>query len=188
MSDGPTSQGTPQGTSLYRELARRLRAVNSVNRELARALPHDCPPAAMWALSLVHQHGEMRLGRMAELMGTDISVASRHVTHAVEQDWLSRAPDPLDRRSRTLRLTPKGQRFVNQRSEELVLILERRLAHWPTEDIDRLSELLGRLHESFIEDPPPQTPARGVAEPRTSPEVAPSPATSPQTSSAQTSS
>lgn len=92
--------------SHFEELARRLGGVEAVRRGLSRALPPDCQPASATVLALLHHHGEMRMSRLAELLDIDMSVTSRHVAHAVGRGWIDRAPDPLDKRSRLLSLSP----------------------------------------------------------------------------------
>lgn len=133
----------------YRELARQLRGVGVVNRELARRLPHDCPPASAGLLTLLRRHGEMRMSRLTELLGIDLSVTSRHVAHAHERGWIERLPDPRDGRSRLLRLTEKGERRVEELGELATEVLREHLTDWSAEDVQTLGSLLDRLGSAF---------------------------------------
>lgn len=133
----------------YEELARHLSALGAVRRELGRGLPADCPPASAAVLTLLHKYGEMRMGRLAELMAVDMSVTSRHVTHNVGRGWVERQPDPDDGRSRLLRLTERGNRQLDTLSEATSDFLEGMLHDWTEEDIARLNGMLERLRESF---------------------------------------
>lgn len=133
----------------YRELARQLRGVGVVNREIARRLPHDCPPASAGLLTLLRRHGEMRMSRLTELLGIDLSVTSRHVAHAHERGWIERLPDPHDGRSRLLRLTASGERQLDELSELTTETLREFLADWTTEDVTALGSLLDRLGTAF---------------------------------------
>lgn len=133
----------------YRELARQLRAVNVVGRELARTLPQDCPPASAGLLTLLRRYGEMRMSRLTELLGIDMSVTSRHVSHAADRGWIERKPDPDDGRSRLLHLTPLGERQLQELSDRATASLSEHLADWPEEDVVCLTDLLGRLHSSY---------------------------------------
>ena len=94
----------------YEELARQLSAIGAVKRGLGRMLPHECPAGAAAVLTLLERHGEMRMSRLAELLAIDMSVTSRHVAHVAERGWIERSPDPGDKRSRILRLTPAGRK------------------------------------------------------------------------------
>lgn len=151
----------------YRELARQLRAVNLVTRELARALPQDCPPASAGLLTLLRTYGEMRMSRLTELLGIDMSVTSRHVAHAADRGWIERRPDPRDGRSRLLHLTALGEREVQELSDRATASLAAHLADWPAEDVVSLTGLLGRLHRCYGSPPAPTGPAEPVS--RTSP-------------------
>ncbi|GAA2429578.1 MarR family winged helix-turn-helix transcriptional regulator [Streptomyces macrosporus] len=138
-------------TGPYEELARQIGSIGAVRRELARSLPHDCPPAAAIVLMLLGRHGEMRMSRLADLMGIDMSVVSRHVTHTVDQGWVDRRPDPLDGRGRLLRLTESGERLLTEMHRRTTETLAHRLRGWSEEDVVRLTELLARLRADFGE-------------------------------------
>lgn len=133
----------------YAELARQLGGVGAVNRWIARSLPDDCPPACVGLLSVLQRHGEARLGQLSDLLAIDLSVTSRHVTHAVERGWVARVPDPHDRRSRLLRLTPAGAALLAELGRRYTDALSAGLAEWPEEDVVRLVELLTRLRDSL---------------------------------------
>ncbi|MFC5145237.1 MarR family winged helix-turn-helix transcriptional regulator [Streptomyces aureoversilis] len=133
----------------YEELARQLSAVAAVRRDLARVLPADCSPAAAVVLTMLRQYGEMRMGKLAELLLIDMSVTSRHVAYAEARGWLERHPDPADRRSRLLRISPDGEALLRQVSGRYTQALATCLQDWSSEDVGRLIELLGRFRESF---------------------------------------
>ncbi|MFD5555714.1 MarR family winged helix-turn-helix transcriptional regulator [Streptomyces sp. NPDC127068] len=135
--------------SAYAELVRQLNAVGAVNRGLARALPAQCPPGAATVLHVLSREGEMRLSRLAELLSVDVSVTSRHVAHVTERGWVDRAPDPDDRRSRLLRLTPSGEAQLDDLRERCTGALAHRLSDWSDEDVTRLTALLARLRTGF---------------------------------------
>lgn len=133
----------------YEELARHISGIGAVRREMVRGFPQDCPPASAAVLTLLHKYGEMRMGRLAELMAIDMSVTSRHVSHIEERGWVERRPDPQDGRSRLLRLTERGNRQLNTLSKATTEALEAFLHDWTEEDLAQLNDLLGRLRASF---------------------------------------
>jgi DNA-binding MarR family transcriptional regulator len=143
----------------FEELARHLGGLGAVRRGLVRGLPADCPPGAAAVLTLLHKHGEMRMGRLAELMAVDMSVTSRHVAHNVERGWVERQPDPLDGRSRLLRLTERGGRQLDTLSEATTRTLEGFLHDWTEEDIARLNGMLERLRDDFGDGATAHVPA-----------------------------
>ncbi|MGW1837684.1 MarR family winged helix-turn-helix transcriptional regulator [Streptomyces sp. BBFR2] len=152
--------------SQYEELARQLSAIGAVKREMGRILPQDCPPASAGLLTLLDRHGEMRMSQLAELLAIDMSVTSRHVAHVAERGWIERKPDPADKRSRLLRLTPSGKELLTELSERYTHTLARYLDDWSDSDVGHLVELLTRLRTSFGDcrtrahhDSPTRTPA-----------------------------
>lgn len=136
-------------TTRYEELARRLTGIGAVKRELARALPPDCPPGTAAVLAILDRHGEMRLSRLTELMAVDMSVTSRHVAQVAERGWIARENDPGDGRCRILRLTPAGRTLLAELGARYTAALESALGDWSADDVDTLNTLLARLRSSF---------------------------------------
>ncbi|AZQ72628.1 MarR family winged helix-turn-helix transcriptional regulator [Streptomyces abikoensis] len=133
----------------YEELARQLSAIGAVKRGLSRVLPQDCSPATAIMLTLLKQHGEMRMSRLGELLSIDASVTSRHVAYAAERGWLERHPDPLDKRSRLLSLTASGSALLDDVSARYTDALAHCLQDWSDDDVGHLIGLMKRLRDSF---------------------------------------
>ncbi|MFD5873770.1 MULTISPECIES: MarR family winged helix-turn-helix transcriptional regulator [unclassified Streptomyces] len=135
--------------SQYEELARQLSAVGAVKRGLARILPAECPGGSATVLTLLAKYGEMRISRLAELLAVNMSVTSRHVTHAVENGWIERSSDPTDKRSRILRLTPAGADMIDELGRRTTEMFADHLDDWSDEEVGQLNSLLSRLRDSF---------------------------------------
>jgi DNA-binding MarR family transcriptional regulator len=133
----------------YEALSRQMGAIGAVKRGLARTLPAECPGGSAIVLALLNHHGDMRMSRVSELMSVDMSVSSRHVAHTVEYGWVERLPDPADRRSRILHLTPGGEAMLAELDRRLNVFLARHLAEWSDEDVALLTTLLARLRDDF---------------------------------------
>ncbi|MEU9732451.1 MarR family transcriptional regulator [Streptomyces sp. NPDC048002] len=142
----------------YEELVRQFSAFGAVKRELGRVLPADCPGGSAAVLTLLDRHGEMRMGRLAELLAVDMSVTSRHVAHLAERGWIDRSPDPADKRSRILHLTPSGRARVEELSRRTTELLAERLGEWTDDEVIQLTRLMARLRRCFDEQSP-RTPA-----------------------------
>jgi DNA-binding MarR family transcriptional regulator len=158
----------------YEELARQLSAIGAVKRGLGRVLPPECPGGSAAVLTLLERHGEMRMSRLAELLAIDMSVTSRHVAQVAERGWIDRSPDPADKRSRILRLTPSGRDMLAEISERYTHALAHYLEDWSDDEVDQLNSLLGLLRASFDDcrpaappSPPPASPATPPATTRT---------------------
>ncbi|MFI1826691.1 MarR family winged helix-turn-helix transcriptional regulator [Streptomyces sp. NPDC020412] len=165
--------------ALYAELARQLNAIGILRRGLLRALPTDCPSGPAATLSLLHRHGEMRVGRLGELLAIDMSVTSRHVAHTVDRGWVERVRDPADRRSRILRITPAGTAKLTELHDRTAEMFSHRLDGWSNGEVEELIAMLSRLRDSFGADcrvPPPARAATAAPAVRPEPAVPPAPA------------
>ncbi|WP_327407187.1 MarR family transcriptional regulator [Streptomyces sp. NBC_01288] len=160
----------------YEELMRQFSAFGAVRRELGRIMPSDCPSGSAAVLTLLDRYGDMRMSKLAELLSVDMSVTSRHVAHVVDRGWIERSPDPADKRSRILRLTPGGRAQVGELSRRTAQLLADRLSDWSDEEVGQLIELMARLRASFGDCrtaqpppmPPPTRPPVAAGTPRTS--------------------
>ncbi|WP_369223657.1 MarR family winged helix-turn-helix transcriptional regulator [Streptomyces sp. R39] len=150
----------------FEELARQLTAVGAVKRDLGRILPPECPTGSAAVLTLLGRHGSMRMSKLAELLAVDMSVTSRHVAHVAERGWIERSPDPADKRSRILHLTPAGEATLAELSRRSTELLAERLGDWSDEEVDQLIRLMTRLRASFGDcraTAPHPRPAAGTA-------------------------
>ncbi|GGS88578.1 MarR family winged helix-turn-helix transcriptional regulator [Streptomyces chromofuscus] len=141
----------------YEELARQFSAFGAVKREMGRILPPECPGGSAAVLTLLGRHGDMRMSRLAELLSVDMSVTSRHVAHLAERGWIERSPDPADKRSRILRLTPSGLDKLDELYRRTTHLLAQRLNDWTDDELGQLIRLMTRLRASF--DDCTRTPA-----------------------------
>ncbi|WP_030898036.1 MULTISPECIES: MarR family winged helix-turn-helix transcriptional regulator [unclassified Streptomyces] len=148
----------------YEELARQLSAFGAVKRELGKVMPAECPGGSAAVLTLLGRHGDMRISKLAELLAVDMSVTSRHVAHVVDRGWIERSPDPADKRSRILRLTPAGHAQLDELSRRTTEVLAERLSDWTDEDVGRLTHLMARLRGSFDCRPGPREAQPAVAQ------------------------
>ncbi|MEH0444925.1 MULTISPECIES: MarR family winged helix-turn-helix transcriptional regulator [unclassified Streptomyces] len=151
----------------FQELAHQLSAVGAVKRDLGRILPQDCSAGSAAVLTLLGRHGDMRMSNLSELLAVDMSVTSRHAAHLAERGWILRSPDPADKRSRILHLTPEGHAMLADLYRRSTDLLAERLGDWTDAEVGQLVGLLTRLRASFGEcrtvthrppsppDPPP---------------------------------
>jgi DNA-binding MarR family transcriptional regulator len=96
-----------------------------------------------------------------------MSVTSRHVAHLAERGWIERSPDPADKRSRLLHLTPAGEAQLDELSRRTTRLLAERLSDWTDDEVGQLTVLMARLRASFgdCRAVPPRPPAPPEAAP-----------------------
>ena len=76
-------------------------------------------PVQVGVLYWLHRHGELAMGQVAQVMHCDASNVTGIVDRLVAQDLVSRQESARDRRTKTLRLTDKGVRIVEQVLQQL---------------------------------------------------------------------
>jgi len=125
------------------------RLIMLVRRRGGPADAHDPPLAATQrlALSIVVDASRLRLGALAERIGTTDATASRTVDALVALGLVRRKPDPADGRGVLVVATPKAVTLVAERRARLVDTLEQGLAAMPVADRDRLVALLAELND-----------------------------------------
>ncbi|MDX3578365.1 MarR family transcriptional regulator [Streptomyces sp. FL07-04A] len=154
----------------FEELAHQLSAVGAVKRDLGRILPQDCSAGSAAVLTLLARHGDMRMSNLSELLAVDMSVTSRHAAHLAERGWILRSPDPADKRSRILHLTPEGHAILSDLYRRSTDLLAERLGDWTDAEVGQLVGLLTRLRASFgdcrtVAHRPPSLPGSSLPGP-----------------------
>jgi DNA-binding MarR family transcriptional regulator len=75
------------------------------------------------ALSAVTADGPMRLGTLADRIGTTDGTATRTVDSLAELGLVERVPDPLDGRGVLVAATPRGRQSTDERNERVATLL-----------------------------------------------------------------
>lgn len=94
----------------------------------------------------------LRISKVAETMGHDLSTVSRRVTHLETHGLIERLPDPSDGRASTVRLTSEGRQALLDERRERTGLLARVLTDWPQSDLEDLDRLLTRLSTDLAAD------------------------------------
>jgi DNA-binding MarR family transcriptional regulator len=164
-----TDLATPQGdtvaapgepASLADELARLSRVLHGVkSAATAGSTPEARERAAHVLLFPIVRSGPLRQGALAELMHTDPSTVSRHVTLLVEHGLVRRVADDQDGRVSRLVATPAGEAVVAQMHQERNALIARCTRDWPADELDRFTRQLHR----FVGDLAEHLPLVGTA-------------------------
>ena len=129
--------------ALEREVGVLMQRARRVMAVRAQFVHPDLAPTAYLVLGLVCERGEVRASAVAECFQIDKGAVSRTVQHLVDLGLVDRLPDPEDRRSWILQLTPQGRtQFLAMAAEHEAWLIEL-LGEF--EGANRLYELLGQL-------------------------------------------
>jgi DNA-binding MarR family transcriptional regulator len=131
------------------DLASRLRlAITRTARRLRQEADGGLSPSMTSALATVERRGPLTPSRLAELERIQRPTATRVVTRLEEAGLVERAVDPLDGRSRVLRVTSDGRALLRRVRSRKTAFLARRLASLSDEELETLersAEILERM-------------------------------------------
>ena len=97
-------------------------------RLLRREAPAPVGPGSLGALVTLNRDGPMRLGDLAAREGVAPPTLSRMIAGLEDAGYVSRRPDPGDRRAVRVSLTDDGSRVVAEAVEACADVFRRRMA------------------------------------------------------------
>lgn len=149
---------------LVRALDELARVQREVGGRIARDL--DVPRAALGVLRLLDRCGPVQLGDVAARLRVDLSVASRQVSHLVDDGLARRTVDDGDRRARTVELTDAGRDVVRRAHDLVEAMSAETFGAWTAEElatataqIDRVTAAVARDHDLLPHLRPTRSPA-----------------------------
>jgi DNA-binding MarR family transcriptional regulator len=92
----------------------------------------------------------MRPGELANRLGVEASHVTRQVQQLQRSGYVSRVPDPDDRRAQRIELTPAGQQAIDRVREAGVRGMRMALADWSPEELRQLAGLFHRMVDDFL--------------------------------------
>ncbi len=102
-------------------------------------------PGTFKVLSAINRLGPITLSALAERLTADKGLTSRSVSELEGLGLVERTPDPLDRRSRLIAVTPLGTERLTAARAPHSGRLATALADWSVEDIRHAAVLLSAL-------------------------------------------
>jgi DNA-binding MarR family transcriptional regulator len=148
-----TDKTSPEKTSTEKtggegELAARLRlAVLRLSRQLRQQLVGGVTQSQVSVLSSVERLGAPTLGELAASEKVQPPSMTRQVDGLVAAGLLAREVHPVDRRIVQVRLTPGGERTLQQNRSVRTAFVASRLKRLPADERARLAELVGLLEK-----------------------------------------
>jgi len=107
----------PQSQLVCEEL---LQLIERIKRGvLAVAEAHGLTRMQLFSLYSINLHGELGMGQVAEVLGCDASNVTGIIDRLFQQGLVLRTESARDRRTKTIRLTPKGKQLVDELAREL---------------------------------------------------------------------
>jgi len=130
-----------------------FRASRRFSDTTALALPHYS------VLRLLHlRHTDARLTEIADALGYDMSVLSRHITIMIDQGLITRLPDPNDGRAWLLHLTEAGETRLHVAAERWLVEMRRWLKEFSDADQQLCARLINALSHGITSTAPQTRP------------------------------
>ena len=111
----------------------------------------DLPRSSLGLLHYLLNTGPLQIGTLAQHMRVDLSVASRHVSTLVEAGIVLRSVDPLDRRARTIELSPRGVEYAHQIENSFASIVADALSQWTPTQLHESAQQMSALTRTLVD-------------------------------------
>jgi DNA-binding MarR family transcriptional regulator len=142
----------PQPVLTHEEVATRLRvAVNRLQRRLRQESLGGLSPAQASALGTINRLGRPTLGEVAALEQVRPPSMTRIVANLAKAGMVTRKPDPADRRSVRVQVTPAGVRTLERIRTMKNAFLLRRLSDLSADEQRHAEELVTLLEHLLVE-------------------------------------
>jgi DNA-binding MarR family transcriptional regulator len=146
-----TSLGTRDPIGVIElELLRLVRHLETFGRRSSVYLEVD--RAGYLALRTLENLGALSTKALAVALNLDASTVTRQIAALESSGFVERRPDPADRRSSTLVLTPEGRQTMAGVERERRLSIEALVADWAEDEKITLGRALNRLNISLLEN------------------------------------
>jgi DNA-binding MarR family transcriptional regulator len=146
-ADAPAGPGDDE----LPELAAVLRVeLGRLNRQLRQHGVGGLTPSQLSAMAALDRHGELRLGELARVEAVSPPTLTKVVGGLEAEGYVTRTPDPGDRRSALVALTRKGRAALHRNRGLRTAFLVDRLHRLDAEErrvLVRAVELLARVVE-----------------------------------------
>lgn len=131
-------------------LVRGVYGLGAVKRDMLRraGLAHA---GTLVALASVNRSGSARVGAVAEDLHVDVSVASRQIAALEAAGHVRRTPDPGDRRSHLVEVTPAGEAALAEAHERMKAAFASTVEAWSADDVSQLAAALTRLRDDYTQ-------------------------------------
>lgn len=126
-------------------------AIARTARRLRQEAGGGLSPSLTAALASVERHGPLTPSELAARERVQRPTATRIVARLAEAGLITRTPDPEDRRSSLLAISPEGRALLKELRTRKDAFLAERLRRLPPEDratLDRAADILEGLLEA----------------------------------------
>ncbi|MGW3730602.1 MarR family winged helix-turn-helix transcriptional regulator [Streptomyces sp. NPDC000851] len=148
----PAAPASPEVTEIERALTR-ITYLSTRARQHDRLMALAEVPLDRAAVALLRQVADsepMRPGELANRLGVEASHVTRTVQQLQKAGYVTRVPDPDDRRAQRIELTETGRQAIERIRDVGARGMQLALADWSPEELRQLATLFHRMVDDFL--------------------------------------
>ncbi|MGI5372917.1 MarR family winged helix-turn-helix transcriptional regulator [Streptomyces sp. CA-251387] len=148
----PDTPASPEVVEIERALTR-ITYLSTRARQHDRLMALAGVPLDRAAVALLRQVADsesLRPGELANRLGVEASHVTRTVQQLQKSGYVTRVPDPQDRRAQRIELTEAGRQAIARIREAGARGMQLALADWTPEELRRLAGLFHRMVDDFL--------------------------------------
>ncbi|WP_329331962.1 MarR family transcriptional regulator [Streptomyces sp. NBC_00663] len=148
----PVGPVSPQVTEIERAL-NRITYLSTRARQHERLMALAGVPLDRAAVALLRQVADsepLRPGELANRLGVEASHVTRTVQQLQKSGYVTRVPDPDDRRAQRIELTDAGRLAVDRVRDAGARGMMLALSQWSPEELGQLATLFHRMVDDFL--------------------------------------
>ncbi|MDT0343572.1 MarR family winged helix-turn-helix transcriptional regulator [Streptomyces litchfieldiae] len=153
------STSLPEAAAVSADVTEIERALSRVAYLASRARQHErlmasagvpLDRAAVVLLRQIAESESLRPGELAVRLGVEASHITRQVQRLQRAGYVTRVPDPEDRRAQRIELTPSGREAIDRVREASRRGMQAALSDWSPEELRQLATLFHRMVDDFL--------------------------------------
>lgn len=148
----PEAPASPEVTEIERALTR-ITYLSTRARQHDRLMALAGVPLDRAAVALLRQVADsdpLRPGELAQRLGVEASHVTRTVQQLQKSGYVTRVPDPDDRRAQRIELTEAGRKAVSSVRDAGARGMQMALSDWSTDELQQLATLFHRMVDDFL--------------------------------------
>ncbi|WP_439941285.1 MarR family winged helix-turn-helix transcriptional regulator [Streptomyces sp. BBFR115] len=152
IASSPTGPVSPEVAEIERALTR-ITYLSTRARQHEKLMGLAGVPLDRAAVALLRQIADsepQRPGELANRLGVEASHVTRTVQQLEKSGYVTRVPDPDDRRAQRIRLTEAGRDAIARIREAGARGMEAALSGWSAGELHQLATLFHRMVDDFV--------------------------------------
>ncbi|KUO15497.1 MarR family winged helix-turn-helix transcriptional regulator [Streptomyces dysideae] len=148
----PDTPASPEVIEIERALTR-ITYLSTRARQHDRLMALAGVPLDRAAVALLRQVADsdpLRPGELAARLGVEASHVTRTVQQLQKTGYVTRVPDPDDRRAQRIELTDAGQQAIDRIRDAGARGMQLALNEWAPEELGQLAALFHRMVDDFL--------------------------------------